>query len=65
VLLPVAALLTYPWWVSLLMNGRTVTWSQLTYFAAPLTITLGVAALAGAATAVSRLARLRSVGSAG
>jgi CubicO group peptidase (beta-lactamase class C family) len=65
VLLPVAALLTYPRWVSLLMNGRTVTWSQLTYFAAPLTITLGVAALAGAATTVSRLARLRSVGSAG
>jgi hypothetical protein len=62
---PVAVLATYPQWLSLLMNGRTVTWPQLTYFAAPLTITLGAAALAGLSTAVLRLLRLRSVRSAG
>lgn len=65
VLSPVAVLATCPQWVSFLMNGRTVTWAQLTYFAAPMTITVGVAGLAGLATAVSRLARLRSVGSGG
>ena len=54
-LIPVAVLATYPQLISLLTNGRTVTWAQLTYFAAPLTITLGVAALAGLATVLARL----------
>jgi hypothetical protein len=65
VLLPAAVLATCPQWVSYLMNGRTVTWPQLTYFPAPLTITIGVAALAGIATAVLRLLRLRTVRSRG
>jgi CubicO group peptidase (beta-lactamase class C family) len=42
-----------------LMNGRTVTWAQMTYLPAPLTATLGVAAAAGVATV---LARVRWVG---
>ena len=63
VLVPAGVLVMYPQWVSLLTNGRAVTWAQLTYFAAPLTITLAVAAVAGLATAVARLIRLRSVGS--
>ncbi|WP_329088638.1 serine hydrolase domain-containing protein [Streptosporangium sp. NBC_01469] len=61
VLLPVALFAGYPWLISFLMNGRTVTWEQLTYFAAPMTITFAVVAAAGAATAAMRLARLRSV----
>lgn len=65
VLLPAAVLATHPQWISYLSNGRTVTWPQLTYFSAPLTITLGVAALAGLTTAVARLLRVRSVGSGG
>lgn len=65
VLLPVAVFAAYPQWVSMLIRGRTVTWPQLTYFAAPLTITLGLAGLAGLVTAVLRLVRLRSVRSAG
>ncbi|MFC7384757.1 serine hydrolase domain-containing protein [Sphaerisporangium rhizosphaerae] len=60
-LLPAALFAAYPELISLLMNGRTVTWAQLTYFAAPLTITFAVAAAAGAVTTVVRLARLRSV----
>ncbi|MFG3440316.1 serine hydrolase domain-containing protein [Nonomuraea sp. NPDC047897] len=59
VLLPVAVLAAYPGLISFLMNGRTVTWEQLTYFAVPLTITVTVAAAAGALTAGFRLARLR------
>jgi CubicO group peptidase (beta-lactamase class C family) len=54
-LLPVLVLATYPQWVSFLMNGRAVTWAQMTYYAAPLTITLILAALAGLATVVTRL----------
>ncbi|MFF3852888.1 serine hydrolase domain-containing protein [Micromonospora sp. NPDC002575] len=61
-LVPVAVLASYPQWASALMNGRAVTWAQLTYFPAPLTITLAVAAAAGLATAAARLVRLRSVG---
>jgi hypothetical protein len=57
---PVALLAAYPDLVSVLTNGRTVTWSQLTYFALPLTITLVVTALAAAATAITRLIRLRA-----
>ncbi|GII72163.1 serine hydrolase [Sphaerisporangium melleum] len=58
---PVALLALYPDLISVLMNGRTVTWEQLTYHAAPLTVTMAVAAAAGAATTVMRLLRLRSV----
>ncbi|WP_245647214.1 serine hydrolase domain-containing protein [Microtetraspora niveoalba] len=63
-LLPVPLLALYPDLISFLMNGRTVTWEQLTYFAAPLTIAFAVAAAAGAATTAARLLRLRSVVSA-
>ncbi|MEU6798225.1 serine hydrolase domain-containing protein [Nonomuraea wenchangensis] len=58
-LLPAVVLATYPDWVSFLMNGRTVTWAQLTYFAAPLSITLLVTALAGAAVTLARVLALR------
>ncbi|MEV0200862.1 serine hydrolase domain-containing protein [Nonomuraea sp. NPDC050691] len=61
VLLPSTLLAAYPDLVSFLMNGRTVTWAQLTYFAAPLTITLVVAAVAGLTTAAFRLARYRAL----
>ncbi|MET7464099.1 serine hydrolase domain-containing protein [Nonomuraea sp. NPDC005501] len=61
VLLPAALLAAYPDLISFLMNGRTVTWAQLTYFAAPLTITLVVAAAAGLVTAVLRLAHYRTL----
>jgi CubicO group peptidase (beta-lactamase class C family) len=64
-LAPAVVLATCPQWVSLLMNGRRVTWAQMTYFPAPLTITLAVAAAAGLAATTARIARLRSVGSAG
>jgi CubicO group peptidase (beta-lactamase class C family) len=60
-LLPVLVLAGYPDLVSFLMNGRAVTWAQLTYFAAPLTITVVVAATAGVVVVVTRLVRLRSV----
>ncbi|MEK8107281.1 hypothetical protein NKG94_22800 [Micromonospora sp. M12] len=46
-LVPAAMFATYPQWVSVLMNGRAVTWAQMTYFPASLTITLAVAAAAG------------------
>ncbi|WP_250031390.1 serine hydrolase domain-containing protein [Paractinoplanes maris] len=61
-LVPVVVLALHPVLVSFLSSGRTVTWEQLTYFAAPLTITLAVAAAAGVATAAVRLVRLRSAG---
>jgi CubicO group peptidase (beta-lactamase class C family) len=64
VLLPAVLFLSYPALVSLISNGRTVTWPSVWYFALPLTLALLVAALAGTATAVARLIRLRSVGSA-
>nr|WP_296069938.1 serine hydrolase domain-containing protein [uncultured Actinoplanes sp.] len=63
-LVPVVVLATCPQWVSLLMNGRAVTWAQMTFFPAPLTITLAVAATAGLATTAARLTRLLPVGSA-
>ncbi|MEU4743297.1 serine hydrolase domain-containing protein [Actinosynnema sp. NPDC023658] len=59
-LLPAVAFTAYPDLISVLTNGRTVTWEQLTYFAAPLTIAALVVALAGVATAVARLLRLRT-----
>lgn len=54
-LIPVVLFATYPQWTSFLMNGRTVTWEQMTYFPAPLTIALAATALAGLATFVARL----------
>ncbi|WP_219471404.1 serine hydrolase domain-containing protein [Nonomuraea rhizosphaerae] len=61
VLTPVVLLAAYPSLVSFLSNGRTITWEQVTYFAAPLTVTLVVAAVAGVVVAVARVVRLRSV----
>jgi CubicO group peptidase (beta-lactamase class C family) len=61
VLLPVVLLAAYPELITFLMNGRTVTWEQLTYFAAPMTITFVVAAVSGVVIAVTRLLRLRSI----
>ncbi|MFG1948662.1 serine hydrolase domain-containing protein [Nonomuraea sp. NPDC048826] len=63
VLLPTVLLALYPATISFLMNGRTITWEQLTYHAAPLTITLVVAAVAGLVTGLARLRAWRSVGS--
>jgi CubicO group peptidase (beta-lactamase class C family) len=63
VLVPTAMLVMYPQWVSFLMNGRAVTWAQMTYYPT-LTITVVVTAVTGLATATARLTRLRSVGSA-
>ncbi|HTV00281.1 MAG TPA: serine hydrolase domain-containing protein [Luteitalea sp.] len=54
-LVPLAVLATTPQWISMLTHGRTVTWPQMTYFPAPLTITLAVVALAGVLTFVARL----------
>lgn len=59
-LVPGALSAAYPDLISILVNGRTVTWAQLTYFALPLTITVVVAALAGLAVATARLLRLRA-----
>jgi CubicO group peptidase (beta-lactamase class C family) len=63
-LIPAAVFATYPALVSLISAGRTVTWPSVWYFAMPLSVMLLVAALSGAAVAVTRVARLRSVGSA-
>lgn len=60
----VALFLAYPSLVSFISGGRTVTWQGTLYFALPLTVTLFIGALAGAAVVIARLARLRSVGSA-
>ena len=54
-LLPVAVFAAYPQLVSAISAGRRVTWEQLTYFAAPVTIALGAAALAGTATVTARV----------
>ncbi|GAA4516209.1 MULTISPECIES: serine hydrolase domain-containing protein [Nonomuraea] len=59
-LLPVALLAAYPDLVSTLMNGRTVTWAQVTYYAAPLSIALLAAAAAGVLVTITRLVRLAS-----
>ncbi|MBN6053560.1 beta-lactamase family protein [Nonomuraea sp. RK-328] len=61
VLLPSALLAAYPDLIEFVMNGRTVTWAQLTYFAVPLTITSVVAAAAGLTTAAFRLVRYRAL----
>ncbi|TYB52809.1 beta-lactamase family protein [Nonomuraea sp. PA05] len=57
-LIPVAVLAWYPDLVSVLMNGRTVTWAQLTYFPAPLSVAVLVAALAGLGVTVARIRAL-------
>ncbi|MCD0444167.1 beta-lactamase family protein [Glycomyces sp. A-F 0318] len=62
-LIPAAVFAAYPSLVSLISAGRTVTWPSVWYFALPLSVTLLVAALSGAAVAVARVVRLRSVGS--
>lgn len=59
VLLPAALLAAYPDLISVLLNGRAVTWEQLTYFAAPLSIAVLLAALAGLVTAAVRVCVLR------
>ncbi|MET9212298.1 MULTISPECIES: serine hydrolase domain-containing protein [unclassified Nocardia] len=61
--LPIALFASCPQAMSVLMNGRTVTWAQLTYFPAPLTITLLTCAFTGAAILIARLSRLRSLSS--
>ncbi|WP_346434120.1 serine hydrolase domain-containing protein [Nonomuraea composti] len=60
-LVPVAVLACYPDLVSVLMNGRTVTWAQLTYFPAPLSVTVLAAALAGLGVTIARLGALRNL----
>ncbi|PSL53601.1 CubicO group peptidase (beta-lactamase class C family) [Saccharothrix carnea] len=57
-LAPVTVLAAYPDLTSILVDGRTVTWAQMTYFPLPLTITVVVIALASAATATARLLSL-------
>ncbi|RKT83736.1 CubicO group peptidase, beta-lactamase class C family [Saccharopolyspora antimicrobica] len=64
-LIPLAIFVAYPDLVSFISNGRTVTWSQMTYFPLPLTVTLLIAALAGVSTVAFRLVRLRSARAAG
>ena len=58
-LVPVVVFVTCPQWVSFLVNGRHVTWAQMTYFPAPLTITLGIAAVAGVVTVGARVRGMR------
>lgn len=62
-LLPILLFAALPQLLSVLMNGRTVTWAQLTYFPAPLTFTLLNWAIAGSATLTARLLQLRSLSS--
>ncbi|MFF2085230.1 serine hydrolase domain-containing protein [Nocardia sp. NPDC058176] len=62
-LVPILLFASYPQALSVLMNGRTVTWAQLTYFPAPLSIALLTCALAATATLTARLAHLRSLSS--
>lgn len=64
-LIPVVVFATTPEWISMLTNGRTVTWAQMTYFPAPLTITLAVVALAGLVTFLARLRSAWSVSMSG
>ncbi|MFD3704897.1 serine hydrolase domain-containing protein [Nocardia sp. NPDC058658] len=59
-LVPVLLFAGFPAVISIIMGGRAVTWTQLTYYA-PLLITVGVAAAAGLATTATRVYRLRSV----
>ncbi|MCG8927631.1 serine hydrolase [Lentzea sp. CC55] len=61
VALPAVLFALYPQVVSFVSSGRTVLWAQLWYFALPLTVTLGAAALAGIAVLTARVVRLVSV----
>ena len=54
-LVPVAVFAAYPELISAISARRRVTWWQLTYFAAPVTVALAVAALAGLGTFGTRL----------
>ncbi|TWJ10705.1 CubicO group peptidase (beta-lactamase class C family) [Stackebrandtia albiflava] len=56
----VALLPAYPYLVEVLVNGRHVTWEQLTRFPLPLTVTVAVVSLAAAVVAAARLTRLRA-----
>jgi hypothetical protein len=60
-LLPLLLFGFYPQVVSFVSAGRTVLWAQLFYFALPLTVALGVAAVAGLVVFVARVIRLRSL----
>lgn len=57
-MLPGVVFATFPQWLTVLVNGRAVTWAQLTYFPASLTATLAVAAAAGLVVTAVRLTRL-------
>lgn len=59
-LLPVLLFVFYPQVVSFISAGRTVLWAQLFYFALPLTVVVGIAAVAGFAVFAVRVWRLRS-----
>jgi CubicO group peptidase (beta-lactamase class C family) len=59
--LPVAVLAGYPWLVSVLIDGRHVTWAQLWYFALPVTVLLLVAAASGLVVLGARSWRLWSI----
>lgn len=59
-LLPTLLFVFYPQLVSFISAGRTVLWAQLFYFALPLTVVLGVAAVSGLAVFVARVLRIRS-----
>lgn len=62
---PIALFAAYPFLAEFLVGGRHVTWEQLTYFALPLTVVLGVAAICAAVTLTTRLARSRALWLAG
>jgi CubicO group peptidase (beta-lactamase class C family) len=57
-LVPALLFVLYPQLVSFVSAGRTVLWAQLFYFALPLTVALGVAAVAGLAVLVARVVRV-------
>lgn len=53
--LPVALMVGFRGLVTVLTNGRHVTWEQLTYFSIPLTVAVVAAGLAGAAVIAARV----------
>ncbi|MBB4911895.1 serine hydrolase domain-containing protein [Actinophytocola algeriensis] len=59
-LVPALLFVLYPQVVSFISAGRAVLWAQLFYFALPLTVVLGAAAVSGLAVFVARVVRLRS-----
>lgn len=54
-LVPVALMLGYRGVVTVLTNGRHVSWEQMTYFAIPLTVAVFAAGLAGLAVIAARV----------